>query len=63
MYNRSAIVYDAIYRAQGKEYAVEVQKIGMLIQKFNKSGGKSFLDIGCGTGNHIGYLQDEFDIE
>ncbi len=32
MYNRSAVIYDAIYRAQGKNYAAEAEKIQMLIE-------------------------------
>jgi trans-aconitate methyltransferase len=63
MYNRSAMIYDAIYHTQGKDYAGEVQKISELIVLFKKSDGNSFLDIGCGTGNHIVYLQKNFKIE
>lgn len=63
MYNRSAMIYDAIYHNQGKNYAAEAQKICDLIVHFKKSEGTSFLDIGCGTGNHIVYLQKNFKIE
>jgi SAM-dependent methyltransferase len=63
MYNRSAIIYDAIYRTQGKEYASEAKKICELIHQYKKSEGVSFLDLGCGTGNHIRYLQESFKIE
>ncbi len=63
MYNRSAMVYDAIYHTQGKDYRTEVQRICMLIHEYKKSGGTSFLDLACGTGNHIGYLKEMFDLE
>jgi SAM-dependent methyltransferase len=63
MYNRSAMVYDAIYHAQGKDYGTEAQKICLLVQKYKKSGGTSLLDLACGTGNHIGYLKEKFDLE
>ena len=63
MYNRSAMIYDAIYHSQGKDYAAEAQKICALIQQYKKSEGKSFLDLACGTGNHIVYLQEKFELE
>jgi SAM-dependent methyltransferase len=63
MYNRSASVYDAIYLAQGKDYSAEAQKIISLIRKFIKADPISVLDVGCGTGNHIGPLQEMFEIE
>ena len=63
MYNRSAIIYDAIYRAQGKDYAAEARKVCALIQQHKRSNGKSLLDAACGTGNHLAYLRNEFDVE
>ena len=49
MYNRSAIIYDAIYRAQGKDYAAEAQKINMLIvRQYKRYNGRSLLDVACG---------------
>jgi ubiquinone/menaquinone biosynthesis C-methylase UbiE len=63
MYNRSAMIYDVIYRTQGKDYMAEAQKICALIQHYKKSEGTSFLDLACGTGNHIGYLQEKFKME
>jgi ubiquinone/menaquinone biosynthesis C-methylase UbiE len=63
MYSLSAKVYDAIYRTQGKDYAVEAQKICILIQKYKKSKGRTLLEIACGTGNHIDYLKENFKCE
>jgi SAM-dependent methyltransferase len=63
MYNRSATFYDAIYRAQGKDYAAEARKICALIEQYKKSEGTSLLDLACGTGNHISYLQEKFRVE
>jgi ubiquinone/menaquinone biosynthesis C-methylase UbiE len=63
MYNRSAILYDAIYRAQGKDYSAEAKKICALIKRYQESEGNSLLDLACGTGNHIGCLQDVFELE
>ena len=63
MYNRSAIIYDAIYRAQGKDYAAESQKILKLILQYKRTDGKSLLDVACGTGSHLTYLQKDFEVE
>ena len=63
MYNRSAIIYDAIYRAQGKDYAAESQKILKLIRQYKRTDGKSLLDVACGTGSHLAYLQKDFEVE
>ena len=63
MYNRSATIYDAIYRSQGKDYAAEAQKICALIEQHKLSNGKSLLDVACGTGDHLAYLQQDFNVE
>jgi len=63
MYNRSATIYDAIYHAQGKDYAAEAEKLGALIEQYKLSNGKSLLDVACGTGNHLAYLQQNFKVE
>ena len=63
MYNRSATVYDAICRAQGKDYAGESQKLYALIEQNKLSNGNSLLDIACGTGGHLAYLQQNFKVE
>jgi SAM-dependent methyltransferase len=63
VYKRSAIIYDAIYRAQGKDYAGETEKIQALLQQYRRSKGNSLLDIGCGTGGHIAYLRKRFSVE
>jgi SAM-dependent methyltransferase len=63
MYNRSAEIYDAIYRSQGKDYAGEAGKILALVQMYKRSQGRSLLDAGCGTGAHLPYLREAFDVE
>ncbi len=62
MYNRSAIIYDAIYRAQGKDYASEAQKLYALIKQYKLSAGNSLLDVACGTGGHLAYLKQNFKV-
>ena len=63
MYNRSATIYDAIYRSQGKDYAGEAQKLRTLIKQYKLSAGNSLLDVACGTGNHLAYLKQNFKVE
>ncbi|HUT81846.1 MAG TPA: class I SAM-dependent methyltransferase [Candidatus Bathyarchaeia archaeon] len=59
MYKSLAKYYDKIYH--WKEYRKEVNELKELIKQYKKSSGNELLDVGCGTGNHIQYLMDEFD--
>lgn len=63
MYNRSAAIYDAIYRAMGKDYAAEVGKLETLVRRYKTSKGNRLLDVACGTGGHIPHLLGRFDVE
>lgn len=63
MYSHSATIYDAIYRSQGKDYAGETQKVCALIRQYKRSEGRSLLDVACGTGNHLVYLREDFEVE
>jgi ubiquinone/menaquinone biosynthesis C-methylase UbiE len=57
------MIYDAIYRARGKDYAAEAERICTLVQQHKGSQGNTLLDVACGTGNHIAYLREKFDVE
>ena len=63
MYTKSAAIYDAIYRAARKDYAAEALKLIGFIGEHKRSSGRQLLDVACGTGNHIAWLQELFDIE
>jgi len=59
MYRELAKYYDYLYSDKG--YAKESNRIISLINRYKKSKGKSLLDVGCGTGMHIGYLKKNFN--
>jgi ubiquinone/menaquinone biosynthesis C-methylase UbiE len=63
MFTKSAQYYDLIYEARGKDYAAESAYLVQLIQKNKKSTGNALLDIACGTGNHLLYLKEEYEVE
>ena len=58
-YTTGAKNYDK--REQDRNYFFEVQWMKDRIKESKKSRGKELLDIGCGTGTHLKYLQDEYN--
>jgi ubiquinone/menaquinone biosynthesis C-methylase UbiE len=52
--------YDDIYA--WKDYAGEAVCITELVEQRCTSGGNELLDVACGTGEHIKYLLDRFNI-
>lgn len=63
MYTQSAKYYDALYRALGKDYQKEAAQIAGIVEQRCRSGGKTLLDVGCGTGRHLEYLRERFTCE
>ena len=63
IYARSAAYYDALLRAQGKNYAEEATRVHDIIQSKKTSDGNALLDVGCGTGRHMEYLRQWYAIE
>ena len=53
--------YDKIYSF--KDYEQEAKKITLIIEQRLQSEGRRLLDVACGTGKHIEYLKDHFDVE
>ncbi|MBI2009356.1 class I SAM-dependent methyltransferase [Candidatus Saccharibacteria bacterium] len=60
MYQDLAEYYDEIYSY--KDYATEAEKVVSLIKNNLKSGGNKLLDVACGTGKHIEYLKQHYDV-
>jgi len=63
MYEEFAQYYDAIYRAQGKDYEKECWRLHLLIQRHKQSPGNALLDVACGTGGHLEHLQHLYSVE
>jgi SAM-dependent methyltransferase len=63
MFRKSAVYYDAIYRAMGKDYAAEAARVHDLIQGRKQSAGHRLLDVACGTGGHVQYLKERYDVD
>ena len=60
MYQDLAEYYDEIYSY--KDYAAEAEKVVSLIKNNLKSEGNKLLDVACGTGKHIEYLKQHYDV-
>jgi ubiquinone/menaquinone biosynthesis C-methylase UbiE len=63
MYDKTAHYYDHIYLAQGKDYRQEAARVHAIIQKYKQTPGNMLLDVACGTGGHLGYLNEHYTVE
>ncbi|NIS79924.1 MAG: methyltransferase domain-containing protein [Anaerolineales bacterium] len=61
MYPKSARYYDTIYAF--KDYAKEAECLHALILEHKRTDGVRLLDVACGTGNHLAYLKDHYNVE
>jgi len=61
MYAELANYYDEMYHF--KNYQKEAEKLETLIDQHKRSSGNHLLDVACGTGNHITYLKEHYNVE
>jgi SAM-dependent methyltransferase len=63
MYERSAQIYDLIYTAaRFKPVADWAAEIDTIIRERNPAA-RALLDVACGTGHHLNYLREHYDVE
>ncbi len=58
LYKDLAYYYDLIY--DWKDYKTDVARVESIVASHCTTGGTSLLDIGCGTGGHLLYLQKSY---
>lgn len=61
MFSKSQRYYDAIYGF--KNYEAEAARLRALIDKHKRAPGNTLLDVACGTGAHITFLREAFEVE
>jgi SAM-dependent methyltransferase len=62
MFSQTAQYYDTIYLAM-KDYGAEADKLIAFIHQYSRSTGNRLLDVACGTGLHLSYLTQHFQVE
>jgi SAM-dependent methyltransferase len=61
MFEKTARYYDKIYAF--KDYAAEVAKLTKVVRERIGDRKGSLLDVACGTGKHLEFLAESFDVE
>ena len=60
-FDQSASFYDAVYAARGKNYEIESEILwSHIMAQWSAEGPpRALLDVACGTGEHLKWLQDQ----
>jgi SAM-dependent methyltransferase len=61
MFVKTARYYDKIYSF--KDYKAEAERLMAIFKAHQRSEGTCLLDVACGTGRHLEYLKDRYDVE
>jgi SAM-dependent methyltransferase len=61
MFSKTARYYDKVYSF--KDYESEADRLTAIIEENLCSDGRRLLDVACGTGGHIAYLKQRFQVE
>lgn len=60
MFHELAKSYDRIY--SWKDYRGESARLEQIAHRYGRSGGTAWLDVACGTGRHLEFLQRRHDV-
>ena len=60
MFGQMARYYDLLYA--DKDYKSEARRLVSLARRYSRSGGRSWLDVACGTGRHLEFLRRKFSV-
>lgn len=60
MFHRLAPYYDDLVGQ--KDYPSEVRTLESLARRWVRSGGRSWLDVACGTGRHLSFLRRHYTV-
>ncbi|MEP7293011.1 MAG: class I SAM-dependent methyltransferase [Chloroflexota bacterium] len=61
MFIKSAAFYDAIYSF--KDYKAEAEIVRRYAEQYKRAPGTALLDAACGTGHHLEYLAEHYQVE
>src|SRR5262245_38671951 len=62
MFSHTAQYYDTVFLAM-KDYGAEADTLTAIIHQYRRSTGNRLLDVACGTGFHLSYLKQHFQVE
>jgi ubiquinone/menaquinone biosynthesis C-methylase UbiE len=61
MFTKTAQFYDKFYAS--KDYHAEVEKLNQILAPLLTPGRHTLLDVACGTGRHLEFLQESYHVE
>jgi SAM-dependent methyltransferase len=63
MFTQTARFYDALYAGKGKNYQRESDRLKGFIESHAKTPAAALLDVACGTGGHLQFLRQWYEVE
>jgi ubiquinone/menaquinone biosynthesis C-methylase UbiE len=60
MFHRLARYYDDLVAA--KDYRSEARFLAAIVRRVGRSRGRAWLDVACGTGNHLSFLRRRYTV-